>query len=108
MAASSLVYGMRETLAAKQLSMSVFEMGRAAGGRAATRTTRERPALQINHGAPAFAAHTPSFATLCEKLTEAGALKSLPTPATLKVGGTLRPAVVVPKVFKEYTQYQII
>jgi len=34
------------------LAVTVFEMGRGAGGRMATRKSREIPGLAINHGAP--------------------------------------------------------
>ena len=67
-AGSAFVYGLREQISAKSVSISLFEMGRAAGGRTAVRTTRERPELRINHGAPAFAAHSKTFSELCEGL----------------------------------------
>jgi len=41
-------------------SVTVFEMGRAAGGRAATRQTRQIPGLAVNHGAPLFHYSQPS------------------------------------------------
>eukprot|EP00931_Biecheleriopsis_adriatica_P047985 TRINITY_DN27702_c0_g1_i1.p1 TRINITY_DN27702_c0_g1~~TRINITY_DN27702_c0_g1_i1.p1 ORF type:complete len:436 (-),score=76.22 TRINITY_DN27702_c0_g1_i1:106-1413(-) len=40
------------------LAVSVFEMGRGAGGRAGTRHVREFPGLHVNHGAPLF--HVPA------------------------------------------------
>ena len=89
--ACSLVYGMRSHLAANKISISLIEMGRGPGGRAATRTTRENKALRIDHGAPAFAAHTDSFAALCDSLTEFGALVgcgSTPAFGVLQADGT--------------------
>eukprot|EP00667_Euglena_gracilis_P028627 EG_transcript_36773 len=58
------------------LAVTVFEMGRGAGGRMATRRTREHPALRFNHGAPAFAISNPSLSPLLEELKEAGVLTS--------------------------------
>lgn len=103
--ACSLVYHLREQLAAKQLSMRVFEMGRGPGGRAATRTTREHPALRIDHGVPAFSAHSAAFTSLCTDLTGAGVLRQCtPTSAafgTLTAQGAFvaEDAAVAPKRF---------
>ena len=71
--ACSLAHG----LAAKSTTASVhlFEMGRGTGGRAATRMTREKPGLRVDHGVPSFAAHTPAFTALCERLVETNALQ---------------------------------
>jgi len=41
-------------IAVGPISVSVFEMGRGAGGRAATRRSRDLPGLALNHGAPIF------------------------------------------------------
>ena len=71
--ACSLAHG----LAAKSTAASVhlFEMGRGTGGRAATRMTREKPGLRVDHGVPSFAAYTPAFTALCERLVETNALQ---------------------------------
>ena len=47
----------------KGMAVTVFEMGRGAGGRMATRKSREIPGLSINHGAPVTS--TPLFLTRC-------------------------------------------
>ena len=67
-ASCSLVYAMRKHLEAKQLSLTLFEMGRGLGGRAATRRTREVPKLRVDHGAPAFEVRSARFADVCESL----------------------------------------
>lgn len=41
-------------------SVTLFEMGRKAGGRAGTRQTRQIPGLMVNHGAPLFHFSQPS------------------------------------------------
>lgn len=41
-------------LAREQVKITVFEMGRGAGGRTATRRSRDLPGLALNHGAPLF------------------------------------------------------
>ena len=71
--ACSLAHG----LAARSSTASVhlFEMGRGTGGRAATRTTREKPGLRVDHGVPSFAARTPAFESLCERLVATNALQ---------------------------------
>ena len=71
--ACSLAHG----LAARSSTASVhlFEMGRGTGGRAATRTTREKPGLRVDHGVPSFAARTPAFTSLCERLVATNALQ---------------------------------
>ena len=66
-AATSLVYGLRD-LVAGQLSISLFEMGRGVGGRAATRVTRDKPGLRVDHGVPAFEARSSEFISLCDSL----------------------------------------
>jgi len=61
---------------AKGLSVSVFEMGRGAGGRAGTRHVRGYPGLNVSHGAPLF--HVPadkSINTLISALLSSGHLK---------------------------------
>ena len=70
--ACSLVYGMREQLLSKRVSLTLFEMGRGAGGRAATRATRDNPDLLVDHGAPAFAARSERFHGLCTTLLNQG------------------------------------
>ena len=74
-ASCSLVFALREYLDASKLSLTIFEMGRGPGGRAATRRTRERPALRVDHGAPAFEAMTPRFGKLCAALEDSKILK---------------------------------
>jgi len=73
--ACSLAYGLREQVRLKEISLHLFEMGRGAGGRAATRGTRERPNLRVDHGVPAFSAHTPHFQALCDSFVRAGSLQ---------------------------------
>lgn len=41
-------------LAQEPIAVSLFEMGRGGGGRAATRRSRDLPDLALNHGAPVF------------------------------------------------------
>ncbi|EOD22426.1 hypothetical protein EMIHUDRAFT_469647 [Emiliania huxleyi CCMP1516] len=74
-AACSLAHGLRDSLASRAVSLHVFEMGRASGGRAATRGTRDDPGLRVDHGVPAFAALTPEFGALCESLVAADVLR---------------------------------
>lgn len=76
--ASALVHGLRDELRSGRLSVSVFEMGRQPGGRATTRGTREKPELIINHGAPAFSAHTAAFRDTCFDLMRTGVLLRAP------------------------------
>ena len=66
--ACSLVYGLRDHLSRATVQLQLFEMGRGAGGRAATRGTRGRPELRANHGAPVFKARTPRFEGLCDAI----------------------------------------
>ena len=68
-------------------------MGRAAGGRAATRGTRAIPELTVNHGAPAFEARTQPFQALCEQLATAGTLSQVAAASfgSFGVDGTFRP-----------------
>jgi predicted NAD/FAD-dependent oxidoreductase len=83
--ACSVAYGLREHLRAAKATISLFEMGRGPGGRAATRGTRERPELSVNHGAPAFAAHTPEFTALCDGLAaSAGGVIERVAPSSSK------------------------
>mmetsp|Transcript_8334 Transcript_8334/g.24670 ORF Transcript_8334/g.24670 Transcript_8334/m.24670 type:complete len:277 (-) Transcript_8334:585-1415(-) len=74
-AACSLAHGLRDSLASRAVSLHVFEMGRASGGRAATRGTRDDPDLRVDHGVPAFAALTPEFGALCESLVATDVLR---------------------------------
>ena len=69
--ACSLVYGLRDHLSRATVQLQLFEMGRGAGGRAATRGTRA-PELRVNHGAPAFKARTPRFEGLCDAIGAQG------------------------------------
>lgn len=85
--ACSIAYGLRDHISANKLSLHLFEMGRAPGGRATTRGTRERPELRVDHGAPAFAAHTPRFESLCESMVAANALEKVGPPLAF---GTLK------------------
>ena len=82
--ACSLAYALRDQLTAQQLSLTIFEMGRGPGGRAATRTTRERPELRVDHGAPSFAAHARPFKQLCDSLIAPSVLR--PVSDTLAFG----------------------
>eukprot|EP00966_Prymnesium_polylepis_P105606 2445961-Prymnesium_polylepis.2 len=68
-------------------------MGRAPGGRAATRGTRGRPDLVVNHGAPAFEARSPQFKRMCEHLLEADALTKISPDkiGTFGTDGTFEP-----------------
>merc|ERR1719382_453558 len=78
--ACSLAYALRDQLASKTLSLTLFEMGRGPGGRASTRTTREFPDLHVDHGAPSFSARTAPFIQLCHRLTEANVLQRVEAP----------------------------
>ena len=73
--ASTLTFGLRDVLATNLATAHIFEMGRVAGGRATTRTTREMPGLRIDHGVPAFSAHTSKFRELCDQMLEIGSLR---------------------------------
>eukprot|EP00927_Polykrikos_kofoidii_P051119 TRINITY_DN44925_c0_g1_i1.p1 TRINITY_DN44925_c0_g1~~TRINITY_DN44925_c0_g1_i1.p1 ORF type:complete len:398 (+),score=63.50 TRINITY_DN44925_c0_g1_i1:65-1258(+) len=73
-AGSALVYGLREESKAGRILLTVIEMGRAAGGRAATRRTREKEQLRVDHGAPAFSVRTPQFQELCDNLQSEAAV----------------------------------
>ena len=73
--ACSLTFGLREALAANTATLHLFEMGRIAGGRATTRETREKPGLRVDHGVPAFAAHSEPFIRLCEDLVDSDVLQ---------------------------------
>ena len=73
--ACSLTFGLREALAANTATLHLFEMGRVAGGRATTRETREKPGLRVDHGVPAFAAHSEPFIRLCEDLVDSDVLQ---------------------------------
>ena len=54
--------------------VTVFEMGRGAGGRMATRKTRDCPGLAINHGAPLFVATQDAFREMLAPLLATGAV----------------------------------
>lgn len=55
------------------VAVTLFEMGRGAGGRASTRRSRELPGLGLNHGAPLFHLRTSAdTAELVEALRAAG------------------------------------
>jgi len=56
-------------------NVTIFEMGRGAGGRMATRKTRDFPGLAINHGAPLFTASKEPFKELLTPLIAAGKVK---------------------------------
>eukprot|EP00960_Hanusia_phi_P057179 763482-Hanusia_phi.AAC.13 len=56
-------------------SVSVFEMGRGAGGRMATRKSRDYPGLAIHHGAPLFVVDDPEFAGMLEPYIAKGVVK---------------------------------
>lgn len=81
--ACSLVHGLRDHfhLTSQHVSLTVFEMGRSCGGRAATRISRDLPALRVNHGAPSFSARTKRFEELCDKLVARNALARCDTAA---------------------------
>jgi predicted NAD/FAD-dependent oxidoreductase len=55
--------------------VTIFEMGRGAGGRMATRKTRDMPGLAINHGAPLFVASHDSFRDLIAPLVASGSVR---------------------------------
>lgn len=88
--ACSLAYGLREQIRVKDISVHLFEMGRGTGGRAATRGTRERPNLRVDHGVPAFSAHTPNFQALCDSFVRAGSLQRCSQHQPPLVFGTLK------------------
>lgn len=98
--ACSFVYGLRDAILSKSVDVSIFEMGRGAGGRAATRGTRDKPSLRLDHGAPAFSAHTPTFAALCDSLVEFNALRRHTDQdgsfGMLKVGGVFEAEATPP------------
>lgn len=73
----SLVYGFRDELKSGRIRATLFEMGRGCGGRTATRKTRELAALTVDHGAPAFAARTAEFFTLCDEFARRGSIERL-------------------------------
>ena len=60
------------TLAAAGVTSCIYEQGRGAGGRLATRGSRSS-LFQVNHGAPAFTARSPEFAALLTELQAEGA-----------------------------------
>mmetsp|Transcript_28054 Transcript_28054/g.53409 ORF Transcript_28054/g.53409 Transcript_28054/m.53409 type:complete len:446 (-) Transcript_28054:171-1508(-) len=59
----------------RPVELEIFEMGYAAGGRTATRGSRDIPALRINHGAPCFDVVSPRFRMACEELAAEGFVK---------------------------------
>ena len=57
-------------------AVTVFEMGRGAGGRCSSRRTREIPGLYIDHGCPAFTADgTPEWLEIVKDLVASGSLE---------------------------------
>jgi predicted NAD/FAD-dependent oxidoreductase len=64
-------------LAAVGVRSTVYEQGRSAGGRLATRRSRARKGKQlaINHGAPAFTARGPEFKRMVAALEAEGAVE---------------------------------
>jgi len=62
------------TLADAGADVTVFEMGRGAGGRMSTRKPRDMPGLSINHGVPVFCAQKPAFMEFIEPLVAGGAI----------------------------------
>ncbi|KAJ1470454.1 hypothetical protein T484DRAFT_1847662 [Baffinella frigidus] len=71
----------------KGMAVTVFEMGRGAGGRMATRKSREIPGLAINHGAPVFSASQEDFQRMLKPLIDSGSVKRWNgTIATLDAG----------------------
>jgi hypothetical protein len=72
--ASTFVYGLRHALWDGRASVSLFEIGRGPGGRAATRTTRNFPGLRLDHGTPGFLASEARTVALCNELCQVGAL----------------------------------
>ena len=73
--ASTLTFGLRDVLASKLATVHIFEMGRVAGGRATTRSSRDMPGLRIDHGVPAFSAQKSIFRELCDQMLGVGALR---------------------------------
>lgn len=80
--ACTLAYALCEQLSARSLELTIFEMGRGAGGRMATRRTREKPELRVDHGVPAFEAYTDEFVAFCDDLTASSVLKRCTSPLT--------------------------
>ena len=73
--ACSLAHGLRDCVASGAVALHLFEMGRGTGGRAATRITRDKPDLRVDHGVPSFSVYTTSFRTICDSLVEANILQ---------------------------------
>ena len=85
-AGCALSHGLREEVAAGRATVTLVEMGRGPGGRAATRTTRDDPRLRVSHGAPAFRVTDERFRALLAALPD-GATAPASAPA-----GALTPA----------------
>jgi predicted NAD/FAD-dependent oxidoreductase len=62
-------------LSAAGIRCTVYEQGRGAGGRLATRTSRDMPSVRINHGAPAFTANGAEFRAMLSLLEAEGAVE---------------------------------
>ena len=71
--------------------VTVFEMGRGAGGRMATRKTRDRPGLAINHGAPLFVATQDAFREMLAPLLATGTVTKWQGRVVDIDGGDFRP-----------------
>jgi hypothetical protein len=59
-----------------RVAVSLFEMGRGLGGRAATRKSRDDARIMVSHGCPAFEASDAGALGVCEELEAAGHLRS--------------------------------
>lgn len=96
-AGCSFVYGLRQLtetaeaggalLKGRPLEVSLFEMGRGVGGRAATRMSREMPDMQCDHGAPFFEARSDRFQAVNARLMADGFVSPFDG-----IVGTLRPS----------------
>eukprot|EP00962_Isochrysis_galbana_P046842 scaffold18958_cov82-Isochrysis_galbana.AAC.1 len=101
--ASTFVYGLRHALRDGRASVSLFEIGRGPGGRAATRTTRDVPGLRLDHGTPGFLASEARTVALCDALCRVGALGlAAHGYGTLRADGSWEEEAAVPHGGRRY------
>ena len=70
-----------------RVAVSLFEMGRGLGGRAATRKSRDDARIMVSHGCPAFEASDAGALGVCEELEAAGHLRSYADGGGVDDGG---------------------
>lgn len=73
-------------------NVTVFDRGRSAGGRLATRTPRDADAPAFDHGAPYFTARDPRFGRYVRSWIEAGICTKWDASRGRWAGGRLEPA----------------